>query len=113
MPYSFRMNNREWKILEISQDEMKKILKDYDGKVENYGQYFGSTFTKNQVIYLDKDMHRDQKRQTLLHELMHCYIYNYLFELETLNLENLCDISACSHDIIHEIVENYFKNTTL
>ena len=23
--------------------------------------------------------------------------------------EELCDISACSHDIIHKIVEDYFK----
>ena len=104
----FKINEREWKIVEINQEEMRKRVKEYDGKVDD-GQYFGLTLIKYQMIYIAKDLCEDQKRQTLLHELMHCYLETYLFSIETLNVENLCDISACSHDVIHKIVEEYFR----
>ena len=58
-------------------------------------------------------MHKEQKRQTLLHELMHCYVWSYVCGFNNISEEALCDISANSHDIIHEIVENYFKNTII
>lgn len=108
----FLINNRTWVIKEVNQENIKKIIKDYDGAVEFEGQYFGTTLPKFQTIYLDKDICVEQKRQTLMHELMHCYITCYLFDLKNLDEEVLCNISACSHDIIHKIVENYFKNTT-
>ena len=51
-----------------------------------------------------------QKEQTLKHELMHCYIGCYLFNSEKeYTEEDLCNISANSHDIIHEIVKQYFN----
>ena len=50
------------------------------------------------------------KRKKLMHELMHCYIEEYVsLELEDYKEETLCNISANSHDIIHKIVEDYFK----
>ncbi len=105
----FKINNREWKIIELSQEEIRQKIKNYDGTIEETGQYFGTTHPKYQVIYIDKNLHIQQKRQTLLHELMHCYLVSYLFDMNNLTEENLCDISACSHDIIHEIVESYFN----
>ena len=45
-----------------------------------------------------------------MHELMHCYIDCYVsFQAVVYNEEILCHISANSHDIIHKIVEDYFK----
>jgi hypothetical protein len=40
---------------------------------------------------------------------MHCYIGCYLYEFKSFDEENVCNISANSHDIIHKIVEDYFK----
>ena len=50
-----------------------------------------------------------------MHELMHCYIEEYIsLSLEEYDEETMCNISANSHDIIHEIVDTYFnKEITL
>lgn len=101
----FSINNRKWKILEVHQKEM------FDESEEKSGYYYGKCLIYKQIIYLDKDLPQETKRKTLLHELMHCYLSSYI----TLNfLDNIsediwCDIAANSHDIIHEIVERYFK----
>lgn len=107
----FKMNNRTWQIKEMSQKEIKQHLKSNDANfnVEN-GKYYGSTLYDEQLILLDKDLHKEQKRQTLKHELMHCYIGTmFSWQIENWNEELVCDISANAHDIIHEIVERYFK----
>ena len=107
---NFKMNNRLWKIKELSQNEIKQHIKDckYYGEPQD-GKYYGQTYCDEQIIYLDKDLHPQQKRQTLMHELMHCYIECYLFNNEKdYTEENLCNISANSHDIIHDIVKEYF-----
>lgn len=102
----FKMNNRDWKIIEKTQEEMKKEVGNEDGN------FYGLTFYRTQEIWLYKDLYKEQKRQTLMHELMHCYIGTYVTLMENLikyDEDLLCDISANSHDIIHEIVEEYFK----
>ena len=107
----FKMNNREWEIRELSQEEIRQHIEDYkyDGKPIKVGKYFGQTYFDEQIIYIDKDLHIEQKKQTLLHELMHCYIGCYLYEFKSFDEENVCNISANSHNIIHKIVEDYFK----
>ena len=108
----FKMNNREWAIQEVDQQEMRQLIKEYDGLVEDYGRYFGSTQPAIQKIFIDKDLATEQKRQTLMHELLHCYIICYLFNIKDYNEEDLCNISANSHDIIHEIVEQWEQKKT-
>ena len=107
----FKMNNREWIIKELTQDEIRQHIKDYkyDGEPRE-GKYFGQTYLDEQTIYIDKDLCIGQKKQTLMHELVHCYIECYLCNYyQKCTEEDICNISANSHDIIHEIVENYFK----
>lgn len=107
----FEMNNREWEIIELSQEEIREKIREYkyDGEPKE-GRYFGLTYLDNSKIYIDKDLCLDQKKQTLKHELMHCYIGCYLFNVEKeYTEEDLCNISSNSHDIIHKIVEDYFK----
>ena len=76
----FEMNNRNWEIIELSQEEMRKVYSNYkwDGEPQA-GRYYGLTYTDNQKVYIDKDLCQEQKRQTLMHELMHCYISCTLF----------------------------------
>ena len=108
---NFVMNNRNWKIIEFSQEEIKQHMIDYkyDGEPAD-GRYYGQTYIDEQIIYIDKNLNSEQKRQTLLHELMHCYIGCYLFQnSKDYSEEDLCNISACSHDIISKIVNDYFK----
>lgn len=108
----FKMNNREWEIKELTQEEIRQHIIDYkyDGEPIEYGRYYGQTYLDEQIIYLDKHLHPEQKKMTLMHELMHCYIGCYIVtDGQTYTEEDLCNISANSHDIIHEIVEKYFK----
>lgn len=113
----FRINGRTWEIIEISQEEIRQHIIDYkyDGPPSD-GRYYGQTYFDEQKIYLDKGLNKEQKRQTLLHELMHCYIATYIaLDIKEITEEILCDISANSHDIIHKIAEDYFMTqpTTL
>lgn len=107
----FKMNDRTWEIKELSQEEIRQHIKDYkyDGEPSETGKYYGQTYFDEQIIYIDKDLHIEQKRQTLMHELMHCYIGCYLYDFKNFDEENVCNISANAHDMIHKIVEDYFK----
>lgn len=106
----FKMNNRNWEIIELSQDKMRETFTKYD-EPSKTGRYLGLTYVDNNKIYIDKDLCLDQKKQTLKHELMHCYIACYLFDGEdkSFSEEDLCNISSNAHDIINKIYLNYFK----
>ena len=99
------MNGSYYTIEEVSQEELQKeIASDEDG------YYYGQTKFRKQLILIDKDLSEERKRKTLYHELMHVYIREYLTTRDiSPNEEVLCDISANSHDIIHEIVNQYFE----
>ena len=102
----FKMNNRTWEIIEKSQEEMKK----YMNCTNEETFYFGLCIRDKQQIWLCKEVCEEQKKQSLIHELTHCYITCYIcMQVDSLHEEYVCDICANSHDIIHEIIENYFK----
>ena len=103
---NFIMNNRNWKILEKTQDEMKK----YMNCTNEETFYFGLCIRDKQEIWLCKEVCEEQKKQSLIHELTHCYITCYIsMQIDMFPDEQLCDICANSHYILHDIVENYFK----
>lgn len=111
----FKINNREWTITEVSQGEIKNIqnirraneeenLKSIDTR------YYGITYCDIQKIYIDEDLPKDRKKSTLIHELAHCYIDNYITHCDKqYSEEDVADIVSNSYDIIHEIVEKYLK----
>lgn len=105
---NFKMNGNIWEIKELSQ---KDICKEKGVEYEpNVGDYFGVTFVKKQLIVLDEDLSSTQKRKTLRHELVHCYIGSYIsFEdVNNWNEDQICDLVANSHDIIEGIIDTYF-----
>ena len=101
----FKMNGREWTIEVISNAEMN-ILCGSDLR-ETFTH--GSTQYSELVIYLNEAA--PDKRKILYHELTHCFMYEFGHNQhqKEFNNEDVCEISACSHDIIHKIVEDYFK----
>ena len=102
----FTMNNVEFTIKEVEQEEMQKWLCD-----EQDGYYYGQTHFMTQEVWIDKILSKEKKKKTLIHELTHCYIREYLTSRDiNPDEEVLCDICANSHDIIHKIVEDYFKS---
>lgn len=107
----FKINNKTWYIKELSQEQMKEELKKHYENPDLNGKYYGLTYADIQTIFLDKDLCSDRKRSTLLHELTHCYIDNYITHCEKqYSEEDVADIVANSYDIIHEIVEQYERN---
>lgn len=102
----FKMNNRTWEIKEVDKDW---LLEEYKKEYENGIYCFGLTRYSKQTIYLNNELCNDVKKQTLYHELMHCYLWSYSHTFNEISEEGMCDISANSHDIIHKIVEDYFK----
>lgn len=104
----FKINDETWAIKEISQEELCELYGEEYVKDGNY--YLGTTEPTTKTIYLYKDLDYKQKRKTLFHELMHCYIFTFIsFNNIEFSIDDFCDISANSHDIIHDIVEKYFE----
>lgn len=102
---TFEMNGCKYEIKEVDQEELQSLIAD-----EEDGYYYGQTRFQKQVIYIDKNLSYERKRKTLIHELTHVYIREYLTTRDiNPDEEVLCDIHANSHDIIHKIVEDYFK----
>ena len=92
----FKINNRTWSIEEKSQSIIPR--------------YYGVTHCDIQEIYLDRDLPIDRKRATLIHELTHCYIDNYItHDAKEYSEEDVADIVSNSYDIIHAIEDEYFK----
>ena len=100
------MNELEWEIKEASADEVKSNFP--EAKPESI--YFGCTQLSTQTILLNNEVSKEKQRQTLYHELMHCYIYCYICDGLNFDEEGICELSAKSHRMIHEITERYFKN---
>ena len=100
----FKMNNSEYEILEVSQKDLMVY------KEQDEGYYYGQTHFMEHQVWIDQDLPLERKKRTLYHELTHVYIREYLTtrDIEP-DEEVLCDICANSHDIIHEIVEEYFS----
>ena len=111
----FKMNNRNWTIEEKSQSEIKKIQNERRANEEENiksidTRYYGITYCDTLEIYLDKDLPIDRKRATLIHELTHCYIDNYITHCDKqYTEEDVADIVSNSHDIIRNIVDKYFE----
>jgi len=101
------MNGVEYEIKEVEEKDF------WEYKVEEQdGYYYGQTHFMTQEVWIDKTLPKEKKRKTLIHELTHVYIREYLTSRDiSPDEEVLCDISANSHDIIHKIVEEYFKWT--
>lgn len=104
----FEINNRHWEIREVEEQTIINEIQKWEKNKVVMGN--GYTDFQKLRIFLNEDLPYDQKRQTLMHELMHCYIRSFIFlpQFDEASEETICDISANSHDIIHKIVEDYF-----
>ena len=102
----FEMNGRTFTIKHASENELWGEIGEQNKKDSNY---FGRFRPYDQEILLSDELSKEQERYTLIHELTHCYIWTYMSKFDSLEEEDICNIHMNSHDIIHKIVENYFK----
>lgn len=102
------MNNHKWLVKEVSRDSILQIYRDDTGEDALF--VYGLTKYDMHIIFINEEMCFEMKRKTLLHELLHCYIEEYVsIDLDNFNDETMCNICANSHDIIHEIIKKYDK----
>ena len=103
----FKINNHEWFIEEKPENE---LLEEYHKRQPGAYACMGLTFYKEHKIWIAKELCDDEKARTLKHELTHCYIWeNGFYNVDFNNEELVCDFVASCIDIIHKIVEDYFK----
>lgn len=100
------MNNLVWTIKYATANDVKRVFNDKNE--ESY--YYGCTTMSSQEILINKEVSLEKQRETLYHELMHCYIYSFLCDGLQFDEEGLCNISAKSHNMIHTICEDFFEN---
>ena len=101
----FKMNDSDWEIKEISNAEMNVLVS--SDKQETFTH--GTTQYDCNTIFINKET--PNKKKTLYHELTHCFMYEYGHNQwnKEFDNEDVCEIMASSHDMIHEIVEEYFS----
>ena len=111
-----RINDIEYQIKEMSQKEYKDFRKQEDENTgceitdTTQGVWYGASHHYQNTIVIDKNLKKDRKRRVLIHELTHCYISEYItHQDQQYTEEDVADISANSHDIIHKIITEYFK----
>jgi Zn-dependent peptidase ImmA (M78 family) len=101
----FEMNDRKWSIELVPQRVLVEESEDTSDKPQTY---FGLTVFNQQKIYLWDKLSKEQLVHTLIHELMHCYIGQYIsLENLTLDEEVMCELVSNSHFIIRDIVDNF------
>ncbi len=100
-----KINNTEWEIGEKSNVDIN-IMFESDKK---------GTFTHGITQYSDNKIYINEesgnKKRTLIHELVHCFMYEYGHNQDNkkYNNEDVCEICACSYDFIQNIITKYFK----
>ena len=113
--FKFTMNGRKWVIKETTQEEIKKMQNTRKANNEENlksidRRYYGISYMDTLEVFLDEDLPNDRKKATLIHELAHCYIMEYMTHFEKeYNEEDVADIVANSFEIITAIVEKYFE----
>ena len=111
--FKFYMNDEEWT---IEEKDNEFILEEYNKNREDKARYmFGLTSFPNRKIYLNSEVTSTaQKKRTLMHELMHAYLWSVgVCNFVQFDEEDVCNFSAAANYLIHDITESYYKHTEI
>lgn len=97
---NLEINGNEWKIVEVNEkDEKLKI---------NDKECWGTCMYEEQTIYICQEMRLSKKKQTLMHELSHAFLYEYLLKFqENFDNEELCEFVAKYSQRIGNLANKY------
>ena len=96
-----KINNTRYKIVEVD-----KIILD-GAKKESV--FFGSCNYQDETIELLSTLSPQKKKDTLVHELTHAFVFENGHTEDTYSLEKLCDLFGAYAENIMAIVRKYFK----
>lgn len=105
---NFIINCDEWKIKELSKEELLDLYNKDKTEDEKASYTFGVTVYPEHIIYINKDMCYAQKVKTLIHELTHCFIWNNgLYNAPNYTEEMVCDLVSGVYTFINEVINEY------
>lgn len=97
----FKLNNSEWEIIECESDS--------DNLFANGNYRHGTCCFERNTIYIWRDLRKDRKISTLIHELTHAHIEAYgFYSFEEFNHEQICEFNAAHVLSITKIAQEYF-----
>ena len=103
----FQLNDIGWEIKEISEQELLEKYKEINPKDDVF-YVFGICLKIKNVILLSNELEESQKKRTLIHELMHAWLWTNRIELEDFSEEEMCNFTSASYYFINDVVTKYF-----
>lgn len=98
----FKANNLTWNIDFVNEDTS---LMNSDN-----GMYFGLTEYQSQKISIRTGLSKEMTRETVIHELVHCFLFSFgVCGFTSLNEEQVCNFVGSHLDKIYEITEKFMK----
>ncbi len=99
---TFLVNNQEWEIKEVPADCGKLVV---DGTFRQ-----GTIHYDTQTIYVLDSLKYDRKKEVLLHELGHCYLYatQCYYQKNGFTEEEVCEIISLYAMQMVNVMNKYF-----
>lgn len=95
--------DKKWKVCEVPTDSEKLLWK-------NAAPAWGMTWYREKSIYIDKELPKDQKIDTIRHELTHAVIFETQFaHNKKYNEEDLCDLMGIYGKIINDLADKVYN----
>lgn len=109
MEVNFKLLDANYEIIETTKEELYKINEARGKEDRNYFPY-GITLHYERKIYINSEVCHKEKVKTLIHELMHAWMYLTANAYqEDYNEEHICEMVSASNQIINDIVHDYFS----
>ena len=94
-----KINGLKWKVFFVESDSPK--LADENGK----RNILGITYFRECEIYIDKELHKPLRRQTVIHELVHALLFSYGINAEGATEEEICALIGAHLDELVRLKE--------
>ena len=98
---NFVVNNLEWTMNFVDAD--KAFLN------ENGNTILGLTEYVSQTISIRKGMSEQLTRNTVIHELCHCFLFSFGFCSESYDEEAICNLFGSHADSILELTDEFME----
>ena len=100
---TFSVNNQSWEIKEVAADCGKLVV---DGSFRQ-----GTTHFDTQTMYILNTLTESRKREVILHELAHCFLYATQIhcEKDSFSEEEVCEFVALYSVQMVNIMNEHFK----
>lgn len=100
-----KINELEWTVFFVSREHGKLELDDT--------QCMGVTYFSDLQIYIDKSLSEKLIRQTVIHELIHAFLFSYGVHVECTNgkdtEEAFCDFCGAYFDKVQKLTNTIIK----